>query len=171
MNAAVLGLFVDEQTAVACARDLHQQCLAVSMMTPYPIEGLAEMLGAGKSPMRKFALFGGMTGFATGFSLAVYASTAYIIPVGGRAIIALPPFLLISYELTILFGILSTLIGLLIIAKLPAWRERPYCPETGIDRFGVLIECEHADAERVQDLLRTAGAESIRREEELICED
>lgn len=171
MNAAVLGLFVDEHRALHCARDLRQQGYQISLMSPYPIEGAADLLGAGKSPVRQFALFGAIAGFATGFGLAVYGSLVYLLPVGGRAIIALPPFLLISYEVTILFGILSTLLGLLICARLPAWRERPYCPATNIDRFGVLIECEQSDAERAQDLLQAAGAEAIRREEELLCED
>ena len=75
----------------------------------------------------------------------------------------MPPFLVITYEMTILFGILSTVIGFHICARLPAIRERPYAPEAAVDRFAVAVACDDQERfDRAAAILREAGAEEVR---------
>ena len=69
--------------------------------------------------------------------------------------------------MTILFGILATVIGFLISARLPAIRDRAYAPEAAVDRFAVAVTCD--DDERVAQaaaLLREAGAAEVRNVQE-----
>ncbi|NIO80764.1 MAG: DUF3341 domain-containing protein, partial [Candidatus Aminicenantes bacterium] len=61
------------------------------------------------SPVRKFSLAGAIIGGLSGFAMATACALVFILPTGGRAIIAFPPFLVITYEMTILIGVLSTL--------------------------------------------------------------
>ncbi|MBI2379702.1 MAG: DUF3341 domain-containing protein [Gammaproteobacteria bacterium] len=165
---SVLGLFARPETALAAAKALTDAGHAVSLMSPYPIEGAAEALRLPRSPIRRYTLFGGLLGFSCGFGLAVFSATRHLLPTGGRPIIPLPPFLLIGYELTILFGVLATLLGFLICARLPAWRERPYASETAVDKYGVLLECGADGEAEAETRLRAAGAEAIRRGGELM---
>lgn len=168
---SVLGLFREPEAALNTARGLRSAGYAVSVMSPYPLEGAAEALELGRSPIRRYTLAGGLLGFCVGFGLATFAATRFLLPTGGRPIIPFPPFLLIGYELTILFGILATLLGVLICTRLPAWHERPYCPETGVDRIGVLVECGPDDTARAEALLSASGALAIRGEAALWGEE
>jgi len=86
----------------------------------------------------------------------------FILPTGGRAIITVPPYLIITYEMTILFGVLFTLIGFHFVSGLPAWRDRPYLPSANIDRFLVVVENAAGDqVARAEAIIRQAGAEQI----------
>src|SRR5690606_40479314 len=71
-----------------------------------------------ESPVRLFTLVGGLTGAATGFALATWTSMDWPLVTGGKPIISLPAWVIIAFELTILFGALSTVIGLFINARL-----------------------------------------------------
>ena len=113
-----------------------------------------------------FALLNGLVagGVLSVFAMAVGTALVFILPTGGRAIIAVPPYLIIAYEMTILFGVLFTLVGFFIVSRLPAWRDRPYTPESNIDRFVVVVEgAADADVVRAEKIFREAGAEETRR--------
>ncbi len=71
--------------------------------------------------------------------------------------------MIISYELTILFGILATVFGFLISARLPAIRERIYVPEAAVDKFVVTVACSSVEnVSRAGDILRASGADEVR---------
>lgn len=133
------------------------------LMSPIPIEGVEEVLGEKKSVIKRFTLFGAITGGLSGFALAAVTAVMYVHPTGGRPIITIPPFLIITYELTILFGVLATVLGFFISSRLPAIRERIYAPETAVDKFAVTVACDSDEQFRQADgILRAAGAEEVR---------
>ena len=69
--------------------------------------------------------------------------------------------------MTILFGILATVIGFLISARLPAIRDRAYAPEAAVDKFAVAVTCDDEQRfERAATILREAGAEEVRASKE-----
>jgi hypothetical protein len=111
-------------------------------------------------------LFGGIFGGLAGFTMAAGTAVLYLHPTGGRPIITFPPFLIITYEMTILFGILFTVLGFLISARFPAFRERVYVPEAAVDRIAVYVACDDQGYRRAESILREAGAGDIRRIEE-----
>ena len=132
------------------------------MLSPVPIHGIEKVLGPKKSVIKRFTLFGGIIGGLSGFALAAGTAVLYVHPTGGRPIITIPPFLIITYEMTILFGILATVLGFLISARFPAIRERVYVPQVAVDKFAVTVVCENEDRfGRAESILRTAGAEEV----------
>ena len=115
MTTCVVGLFHDPQSALAAAGELKNAGFETpELMSPVPIEGVEEVLGKKKSIIKNFTFFGGLIGGISGFTLASVTAILYPHPVGGRPIITIPPYLIITYELTILFGILFTVLGFLI---------------------------------------------------------
>ena len=164
MVSNTIGLFRDPETALAAAAQLKNSGFeGLEVMSPVPIHGIDDVLGEKKSEIKRFTLFGGITGALSGFALAAGTAVLYVHPTGGRPIITFPPFLIITYEMTILFGILATVLGFLISARFPAIRERVYAPETGVDKFGVTVSCDSSDASsRAEAILREAGAEEVR---------
>ena len=168
MTTNALALFHDPESALAAAGRLKDAGFArPELMSPIPIHGVEDVLGPKKSVIRRFTLFGGIFGALGGFTLAAGTAVLYIHPTGGRPIITIPPFMIITYEMTILCGILATVLGFLISARFPAIRERVYVPETAIDKFAVTVECDSDQIfDRAAAILREAGAEEIRRIDE-----
>ncbi len=164
MATHALGLFHEPEAALAAAGQLKGAGFArPELMSPIPLEGVEEVLGPKKSVIKRFTLFGAITGGVSGFALAAGTAVLYLHPTGGRPIIAIPPFLIITYELTILFGILATVLGFFISSRLPAFRERVYVPETAVDKFAVTVACDTEERYRQADgILRAAGAEEVR---------
>jgi len=164
MMSNALGLFRDPESALAAARALKSAGFdGLEILSPIPIHGIDEVLGPKKSVIKRFTLFGGIFGALSGFALAAGTAVLYLHPTGGRPIITIPPFLIITYEMTILFGILATVLGFLISARLPAIRERVYVPEAAVDKFVVCVACDSSDLlNRAEAILRTASAEEVR---------
>jgi hypothetical protein len=169
MAAGVLGLFKDYREFTKATHKLKKSGFSgISLMSPIPLEGVEEFLGDKKSVIKRFTFFGAIIGGLSGFALAAGTAIYYILPTGGRPIITYPPYLIIAYELTILLGILSTLLGFFISARLPALRDRTYTYETNVDNFGVLVTCSAQDnPELAEQIMREAGADEVKSIEEV----
>jgi len=130
--------------------------------SPIPHHAIDEALEKPVSPVRIFTLVGCLFGAATGFALTIATSLAYPLIVGGKPIVSIPPFLIIVFELTILFGGLLTLGGMLLSARLPRVGVGPaYQPRFSEDRFGLWVRCNATDYEQVSRLLADAGADKV----------
>jgi len=168
MTSNALGLFRDPESALEAAGQLKSAgFVRPEIMSPIPIHGIDEVLGPKKSVIKRFTLFGGIFGALSGFALAAGTAVLFAHPTGGRPIITIPPFLIISYEMTILFGILATVLGFLISARFPAIRERVYVPEAAVDKFVVTVTCDTEESVTgAEAILRAAGAEEVRNSSE-----
>ncbi len=164
MTNIALGLFHEPHAALAAAGTLKNAGFdGLELMSPVPIEGVDEVLGEKKSVIKRFTLFGGAFGALFGFALAAGTSVLYLHPVGGRPIITIPPYLIITYEALIFFGILFTVLGFFISARLPVFRDRVYVPETGVDKFAVSVACDSKERfKRAEAILNEAGAGEVR---------
>ncbi len=161
---AIMGTFMYEEDFLAAAENLTTSGFDnISLLSPLPLEEAQAILGLGKSPVRRFALAGAIIGAISGFAMAAGTALVFILPTGGRAIITIPPYLIITYEMTILFGVLFTLLGFHFVSGLPAWHDKPYLPSANIDRFVVVVEGAEADqVARAEAIIRDAGADEIR---------
>ena len=91
----------------------------VRVRTPYHVAEAEELLFERPSRLRYFALVGGLGGFGGGFAFAALTALDWPIITGGKPIVSVPPFLLIGYLMTILFGSLISFAGFLLLARLP----------------------------------------------------
>ncbi|NOY53409.1 MAG: DUF3341 domain-containing protein [Deltaproteobacteria bacterium] len=106
---------------------------------PYPVHEVEKILGRRPGPVRYFTLIGAVTGFAAGFGLTIYTVLSWPMITGGKPLISIPPFLLIAYILTILFGSVAAFAGFLFVSILPKiGRLFAPLPEAG-NRFIITI--------------------------------
>ena len=133
------------------------------VMTPLPRHEVEEMIYENRpSPVRWFTLLGGLFGATMAFSLTsmTHANWPMILP-GGKPVVSVPPNIVITFEGTVLWGSLFTLIGMLLMTKLPA-RGLPKeveDPRFTNDHFGIVLERLSAtDAEKVSKILSHSGA-------------
>ncbi len=163
MTSGVLvrGFFAGEHDCVHAIRALRAARYAdVRAFTPFPSGEVLDALGLRTSPVRVWVLLGGIAGATSGFALTIGLSGGWYPHVtGGMPIVSIPPFVIIAFELMILFGSLAGAVGFVVHGRFPQLEAFPgYDPRFTDDRFGVVVACppgRDADAER---LLRDAGA-------------
>jgi hypothetical protein len=99
--------------------------------TPYPSHDVVHAIGH-KNRLPLLVLLGGITGGVLGFAMQYWLSVhAYPINVGGRPFNSWPAFVIVVFEMTILFAAASAVFGMLALNGLP----RPYHPVFHIDEF------------------------------------
>lgn len=132
-----------------------------TVYTPVPNHEIADAIGHGPSPVRLWTLLGGLIGCFTGFAVTLWMSYDYPVVVGGKPLGSIPPYVVIAFELTILFGAMATIFGLLF----HAWRDTrkaAYDPRFSDDHIGVFVPCPVERRAGVEQLLKTAGAVEVR---------
>jgi molybdopterin-containing oxidoreductase family membrane subunit len=165
-GTSVVGIFAHVDATVRAIRDLRGRGFSdFTVYMPVPVEEVEEVLEHGKpvSPVRLFTLVGGLTGTLTGFGLTIWSSLKWDLITGGKPVVSIPPFVVIAFELTILLGGLCTLLGLLLLGRLPKFRSSPsYDSRFSLDRFGVAVRCPVEMADAVRRCLQEAGAQEVR---------
>ena len=159
-----LGVFREVDTAVKAIESLRAAGMTdLESYSPLPNHELEHALHRPQSPVRLFTLVGALTGTAAGFALAIWTSLDWPLITGGKPIISIPAWVIIAFELTILFGALSTVAGLFINARLPQRRiMQVYDPSFSSDRFGILVMPPSGREAEVRDIMRDNGAAEIR---------
>src|SRR6266849_48128 len=140
----VVGVFAHVDTTVKALEELRAQGYHdLEVYTPAPIHEIEDVMERDRpvSRVRLFTLIGGLTGTASGFLLTIWSAMQWGLVTGGKPVASIPPFVVIAFELTILFGGVATLIGLFLLERLP--RVRPsstFDPRFTNDRFGVAVQ-------------------------------
>ena len=152
--------------AAARVRDAGYQ--RIDAHTPFPIEELPEALGVKPTILPLLVLCGALVGCVGGYFMQYYASNvAYPLNVGGRPMHSWPMFVPITFELTVLLGGLTAVIGMLALNGLPM----PYHPLFNVprfalatrDRFFLVIEARDRrfDRQGTARFLRETGAREV----------
>jgi hypothetical protein len=134
----------------------------IETYSPAPFEQIDEAMDDKPSRVRVFTLVGGLTGVFTGFAMQIWMSLEWPLKIAGKAFTSIPPYVIISFELTILFGGLLTLLGLLIVGGLyPRRLDKAYSSRFSAEEFGVVVECGERDVAEVDALLRAQSAKEV----------
>ncbi|MBI5885693.1 MAG: DUF3341 domain-containing protein [Deltaproteobacteria bacterium] len=164
----VFGLFKYVDTMADAASKLKTEGIDdIRVFSPVPVDHeMDPVLGEKKNPLRFFTFFGGLSGLFFGALLVLTTAALYVLPRGGKPIWAAPPVLLVSYETTILFGVLMTYFGFLVLSGLIknfySTEEKICFPETMDDSFGLLINVRSDREEAVMKILKEFGASEVR---------
>ncbi|MBI3211014.1 MAG: DUF3341 domain-containing protein [Candidatus Solibacter usitatus] len=136
MTKPLYGLMAEFETADelvhACEAAHAEGYRKMDAYSPLPIEELHHALHIPDTPLPKFVLAGGLAGMVAGMGLLQWISNiAYPYNVGGRPLNSWPSFIPITFELTVLFAGLTTLVTLVMLCGLPM----PYHPVFNVPRF------------------------------------
>ena len=134
----IYGLMAEFDTpgqVVAAARKTHAAGYRkIDAYSPFPIEELAEAIGFHHNGVATVVLAGGVLGCLTGYLMQWWISTvSYPVNIGGRPFHSWPSFIVVTFELTILFAVLSAVFGMLALNGLPM----PYHPTFNVPRFAL----------------------------------
>lgn len=158
----VLASFVQVDAATEAISGLKARGFKdLTVYTASPNHEIEDALKEPVSWVRLFTLIGGLTGVTAGFAMTIWMSRDWPLLVGGKPIAAIPPYVVIAFELTILYGALSTVAGMLILSVAKSLKGRPYHPKFSDDRIGLFVPCAPEQTAAVRELLAQAGSEEV----------
>jgi hypothetical protein len=112
--------------------------------SPFPIDGLSEAVAFDESWTPLAFLLGGIAGALIGYFMQIYTSTDFPIDIGGRPTVAPPAFALITFELTVLFSVLSGVTTMILTNGLPRLSHPLFDVESfhlaSLNKFFLVIE-------------------------------
>ncbi|HVO80369.1 MAG TPA: DUF3341 domain-containing protein [Terriglobales bacterium] len=132
----IYGMMAEFDSATALVAAAHQTHEAgyqkIDAYSPFPVEGLAEAIGFHKNAVPLVVLVGGLIGGLSGYLMQYWISAiSYPINVGGKPYHSWPAFIVVTFEMTILFAGLAAVFGMLALNGLPM----PYHPVFNVPRF------------------------------------
>src|SRR5256885_3392554 len=118
IDPKVFGLmaeFDNVNDAVTAARRTYSAGYRkLDAYSPFPVEELSEAIGFYKNGVALICLIGGLLGCTAAYTLQWWINTiSYPINIGGRPLHSWPSFIIVNFEITILFSGLSAGFGIL----------------------------------------------------------
>ncbi len=172
MNDKIHGVMAEFYSPAALVRATRAACeqgyRKLDAYSPFPIEELNDVLHLHRNKLPLIVLLGGIAGGLTGYLLQYYVTVWYFpINIGGRPLHSWPSYIVITFELTILFAAFAAVFGLLGLCGLPM----PYHPVFNVPRFALAsrnrfflcIESEDPlfDAASTAEFLRGLGPKEV----------
>lgn len=131
----MMAEFASASDLVAAARKTHDAGYQkIDAYSPFPVEELADAIGFHKNSVPLVTLIGGLVGGISGYLMQYWISViSYPINVGGKPYHSWPSFIIVTFEMTILFAGISAVFGMLALNGLPM----PYHPVFHVPRFAL----------------------------------
>jgi hypothetical protein len=166
MSKSILGLFQQPEPAADAMDGLKEAGFELGTFdvltgTPYPEGAFGEYVPQHR--LFRFPAFGAIIGFTLAVFLTSVTQLAYPMVTGGKPILSIFAMLIIMYEMTMLAGVIATVVGIVIESRLPNMKPGIYDTRITEGWIGVVVSFDDdskvTDAERV---LNGAGAVEIK---------
>jgi hypothetical protein len=161
--ARLVGIFeLPAQVAAAVKQLRGRGYTDLETYAPAPFPEVEDAVDPKPSKIRLFTLIGGLTGVVTGYAMTIWMSNNWQILVGGKPYASIPPYTIIAFELTILFGGLMTVLGLFVFGGLPKFKTDPaYSSRFSAEDFGLVVRCREQDVAEIDALMREHDATEV----------
>lgn len=162
-TTGALGVFQYLDDAIEAARKLKAAGYTVHAMTPTLYPELQAIADPGPSAVRWVTLLGALLGITGGATLAIWTSLDWPLITGGKEIVSLAPYLVVTFESMVLIGAIFNLAAMLFFGGLPGWmKAEGYDRRFSEDRIGLWVPVDPAGAEKAATVMRDEGAEEAR---------
>lgn len=160
----IYGLYDDEVIlleAVKKARAEHLEIMDV--FSPFPVHGLDPLLGLSESRLHIAGFVYGMLGTLTAFLGMTWIFTKdWPIIFGGKPYWAVPSFIPITFELTVLFASIGMVVSFYIVCGLGPGVTNPYIDDRITDdKFCIAFKKSDVNPTAVEEFLRSTGASEV----------
>lgn len=116
----LLGIFDDEKKVLSATKELVERRIPLhDVFTPYAVHGLDEAMGIRRSRLPIVTFLAGLLGFTLALCFQKWVFTQdWPMNIGGKPHFALPAFIPVAFEITVLVGGLTTVLFFFIRSKL-----------------------------------------------------
>lgn len=159
----ILGIFDrPDKTAAAIEQIRGRGYTDILTYAPAPFTEVEDAVDPKPSRVRLYTLIGGLAGVCTGYAMTIWMANNWQLVIGGKPFSSIPPYTIIAFELTILFGGLMTALGLFVTGKLVRiTKDDVYHPRFSAEDFGVVVRCQSRDVAELEVLLHAHGATEV----------
>jgi hypothetical protein len=163
-DTTLLALFQDIDPAAEAIDKLHEMGVTdekLNVISGIPVTH--KMLGRPHpwTNVSRLALGGAVAGFITGLFLNFGTPLLYNVSVGGQYITPIPPGLIIVFEMTMLFALLATFLGVFLDSFFPNYGPMEYVPEISDGKIGLFFKVPQDDQQKFTEVMNQMGAESV----------
>jgi hypothetical protein len=133
---AVIAEFESPEALLAGVRRTRERGFAIEAFSPFPLEGLDEAIGFRSNRVPLAFLIGGIAGAVLGFGMQSWLSFLFPLWIGGRPLVAVPGYMMITFELMVLGAVLTGVVTMLLSNRLPKLHH----PVFDFERFDLSAE-------------------------------
>lgn len=163
----LVGVFDDEDAVVSAVTTVRQSGVTIhEVFSPFPVHGLDEVLGYSRSRLPIAAFLFGMAGTAIALVMQIWM-LGYDWPmiIGGKNFASLPPFIPVTFELTVLLSALGMVATFMIVSDLKPYKwPRQFDIRSTDDKHIMAIDLalnKGKSKAEITSILKTAGASEV----------
>ena len=167
----MVGIYDHEEKLLKAVKKIRKAGIDIyDALTPFPVHGLEDAMGLKENMLHTAGFFFGLTGTSVGFTLITFISKFnYPLIVGGKPYWALPSYVPIMFEMTVLYAAVGMTITYMVRNELwPGRVPRIFDKRTTDDKFALTFAIDHLSDEEVnviKNLLTETGASEVNHKE------
>ncbi len=156
---SVIAVFGTEDALLAGVKAARDAGLEVrDAYTPFAVHGLDDAMALRRSRLPWVCFAAGLTGGTLALSFQIWtAASSWPLNVGGKPFVSLPAFIPVTFEVTVLFAAITSVVTFFVRSSLWPGKGTRVLSRVTDDQFALEVE-DSGDAAKV---LRDAGALEI----------
>jgi hypothetical protein len=161
----IVAGFSDEKTLFPAVKNVRKAGYKLhDVYTPYPVHGLDHAMGLRETSLHTAGFIYGITGTTTAVSGMTWIFTKdWPLNIGGKPYFALPAWIPITFELTVLFAAVGMVLTFCWLCQLaPFVKKHHFDKRSTDDKFVMVLECtEKTNETEAKAFLASVGGEDI----------
>lgn len=120
----VVGIFDDEDVLLSAVKKVRGNGVKIhEVFTPFPVHGLDEVLGYQRTRLPIAAFLFGLTGTALALLMQIWMlGYDWPMDIGGKNFASIPPFIPVTFELTVLLASLGMVATFMIVSDMKPYK-------------------------------------------------
>jgi hypothetical protein len=163
----LVGVFDNEEVLLDGISKVRSTGLKIhDVFSPFPVHGIDDALGLKKSRLPRAAFLFGLTGTSLALTMQIWM-LGYDWPmiIGGKNFASLPPFIPVTFELTVLLAALGMVATFMIISDLKPYKwPRQFDVRSTDDKHVMAIDLAlngGKSKDEISRILKDAGASEV----------
>ena len=165
-NHFIVGVYNDPEEVLHAAKKVKESGVKIhEVYSPFPIHGIDEVLDYKRSRLPIVAFLFGITGTILTLTMQIWMmGIDWPMIIGGKDFIALPSFIPITFEITVLLSALGMVGVFFVISDLKPYKKlNLFDPRITQDKFVMVVDlaANKKSKEEIQSLIKSSGAEEV----------
>jgi hypothetical protein len=121
----LVGIFDDEDILLHGVEGIREKGVKIhEVYSPFPVHGLDEVLGYKRTRLPIAAFLFGMTGTSLALTMQIWMlGFDWPMIIGGKNFVSLPPFIPVTFELTVLLSALGMVATFFIVSDMKPYKK------------------------------------------------
>ncbi len=162
----LVGIFNDEDVLLKAVRQVREKGVKIfEVYTPFPVHGLEDELGYKKTRLPIAAFLFGLTGTILALTMQMWMlGVDWPMIIGGKDFVSLPPFIPVTFELTVLISAFGMVGTFMVVSDLKPYKDPNLFDKRSTDDKHVMainLGNNSLASDDIKSILSDVGAEEV----------